>query len=165
MMRNIIGFSLIECLVYCVVLGLLSITISQYFSNMCTRIHCLSAEQKEIFIQASVHQLLLRDFQSAEVRKEYWYCNGSHIICHVGSDSIGWYLQDSNLYRSKGRFNFLGHVWEERHTALVAEKVNHFDSMLLNDNATIEAVSYTIGTAQMRVSKTVFLFNMVDGIA
>ncbi len=138
------GFSLIECIIYCAITSFLSVMLFIFFSRTIAGVRLFSAHQQEIVAQWAVQRILRADIQMASNHPEQWQVSASSLICKVGNECIGWKMQNGNLYRTIGSYNFLNRRWGKKSTALVANNVTHFENTLKENQKLIEAVSYDL---------------------
>lgn len=156
------GFSLIECLIYCAVASCLSVMAFAFFNRTITGVHLFANRQHEILGHWSAQQLLRKDIQMASAQAADWHIKNSVLICKVNGECIEWQLNNNNLYRSKGNYNFRSHQWEKKNTALVAKGVTYFEIVSAMNHQFITSISYDLAIGKITLHKTMCLANGIQ---
>lgn len=159
MIRYAKGFSLIECLVYCVIASILSIMVFTFFNQTITKIHIFSVQEQEIVGQWSAQQLLRKDIQMANSQLSDWDILEKAFVCKIGTRCVGWQLKNGSLYRFKGDYDFLSHQWQKKSTALVIRNLHDFALAIQQNQRLIEAITYTLQFNKVAINKKVFFMN------
>ena len=132
------GFSLIECIVYCFIVSILSVLIFKFFIlHSSFFINTARKQQQTVSLYALI-DLLTRDIQMAQT-----------IQIQSFPSSIGWHLEKGRLYRTVGKS-----------TAVLAKDVKEFSLSFLSsfDHKKIK-VSILLDSMNVSYEKVIPLIN------
>jgi hypothetical protein len=151
------GFSLIECTAYCFIVGLLSMLVLNFFTTHYQRLAIMGHHAHQRMLLAAAHELLARDLYAAHADASKWESsNQSIVFCH-DKQSVGWKLQDTNLYRIQGTYDFSAHAWSKKQTALVAADIQRFESVIQKYANRITQVKTHMALKDSHRQKTIVL--------
>jgi len=106
------GFSLIECMIYCMVLAILFMT---WFHGMVVA-HTAFVKKATKTIQLSnvyaAHDMLIRDIRHAPSKSTQWkLCTNTQLIWHQQENDIGWMIHNNTLFRIEGTYDAERQKW------------------------------------------------------
>lgn len=153
------GFSLIECLIYAAIMGILSVLVFSSFNRTVLGMFNYSQKQHIIMAQSTVEHLLHNDIQKASADASHWKIDESWLICRQAHECIGWHTKNSSLYRCKGIYNFTTNQWSKIKNALIASDVRHFSAHVNAASGRILSAGYIFQIEDGRYCKTVPLIN------
>lgn len=158
------GFSLIELMIYLVLLCMLSLFVSRFcvqwyhtfFNGLLLARHC----QQETTALA----LMQRDIETAPAQATQWYVIEPNVLIVNRDDyTLSWLLQDGILYRAVGNYNVITHTWKTRKKQQVATHIASFNIQVYKDLPT-DSVKYVtiqlIGDhGKLSLERTISLYN------
>jgi len=158
-----VGFSLIECLIYCAILALMSLLVFAYFSRQNNALRTFVASGQRSMDCFIACQLLAADIIQAEPKQMWWHQTNDEYIFKTSQESVAWRLHEHNVYRAKGEYDFARHAWEHKSTALVARHVAALSIQTQKNNAMVTAVTIRITHDSGSHTRTVPLMNRMLG--
>lgn len=149
------GFTLIETTIYCCIISLLGVLVSQFFIRSYSNFQNAQHAQQQIMALYATHDVLIRDLEMASPSFNDWHEEkGVGIVCVCNNFSIGWECKKGKLYRIVGTYDFMHNEWNKRSAALIAQDVSVFDCEFKKNNQCIEEVSLILGIGKTEPLKT-----------
>ena len=158
------AFSLLECLIYIVILGILSILIFRFFVACDQQCKWWARQGQELMVLYATSDLLAHDIKKANSNVTQWNCVSSDkMILQCSNETIEWFLHKSNLYRIKGNYDYAQQNWLQKRQSLVAAQVKNFQYKIVTYDNSVIAVEIVLEIEQIkdRIEKTVYVGNRV----
>lgn len=158
------GFTLIECLIYCALLGMLSIVVAQFFIGNYKQVKAYTKNSEQLIMINAAYDLLRSDVQLASILIRDWQVIEKGFICRSHNQCIGWQCKEDRLYRVTGIFDFNLHQWQDPTSALMAIGIQEFNVDLLKKESRILGVDISIqsGNCRLLQAKVPLLAGMVQ---
>ena len=158
------AFSLFECLIYIVILGILSILIFRFFVACDQQCKWWLRQGQELMVLYATSDLLAHDIKKANCDIGQWYCGSSDtMIMKCCTETIEWFLRKGNLYRTTGSYDYAQQNWLQKRQNIVAAQVKNFQhKIIIQDNSAI-AVEIVLELEQIkdRIERTVYVGNRI----
>jgi len=157
------GFSLIECMVYCSILMILSVMTFTFIARITTTISQSNSRMQQALWLEAAHELLRADIQQASCNVNEWCVQEKNqFVCKGAQEWYGWRLKGENLYRMKGIYDCNAQQWLEKSESLVARHVQLFKPVVHIEKELVKAVHCTLALRHSsRVEETVHVMNGV----
>jgi hypothetical protein len=125
MIMKKVGFSLIECMIYCMVMA---ITMAFWFHGIAIFNRLCKHQTKEINLLSSVYStfdVFVRDLRIAPYDSNLWplRTHSSFIFKYNASTYIGWEYKDAAMVRYQGSYDCRTHTWLKKTKSLVLTTV------------------------------------------
>lgn len=118
------GFSLIECLVYVLIVGLLANMLFMWVVRIQQTVYQQAKDQTVTVGIYSAQDLMARDLSMAPSAMSDWkVMSGTQLIWHGPTIDTGWALEDGKLYRYEGHYSLENHSWSARAKSLVSDQI------------------------------------------
>lgn len=102
------GFSLVETVVYCAIMSILSLLVFQFMIRSYDHMRSVIISGKQIMAMQSIERRLVNDIQSAIADANKWDSSQKNsFVCQNCQESIGWELIEGNMYRISGVYDLL----------------------------------------------------------
>lgn len=140
------GFSLIELMIYLVIVCGIVLMLFQLIVNATIRLTTVRKQAHLCTMFYSTCARIMRDVQAAPAQDHYWKKITDHeCIWHTTDEyDLGWYLEGNILYRLKGIYDATKQTWKKKTRQCVLTNV---DSCLFNahkKDQTISALTITV---------------------
>lgn len=142
------GFSLIEMLIYAMLLAFISILAFSWLSNSVQTITQTSKKSNQVMIAHAALQRMSADIQMADVPEKFWKSDEQSLHFQHNNKRISWLLQSDKLYRIEGRSK-----------ALIATGLHNFTHQLQQDGERVEGVNIALEFADMNFEKEIRVYN------
>jgi len=153
------GFSLIECLVYCAVMGSLCMLAFSYFSRQNQALSNFIASAERTMACHATISLLSADIARADSSVMHWHKDHHELVWRSSDHAIGWHWRENTIYRSKGDYDFVRHAWINKSTALVARHAVHFELIPKENNGRVIGVHYRLEDGTTSYQRIALLIN------
>ncbi len=163
------GFSLLEFLVYFMLLSFLATTIFSWLAHSHHTLKNRSRQATELLQLYAAHDVLVRDLRAAPALREHWKkIHTKELIWHVGNHDVGWRVEDKKLLRLEGRYDAEKQQWMKKTKSVVADKVAAFVCLCEQGNAAgyqvVERVDFEIQkNGAKKIKGAVTLKNRIAG--
>jgi hypothetical protein len=118
------GFSLIEFLLYFVLMTMMVMLTMDWIVSCHVRVANISRMCTEYIALTAAHDLVMRDLACAHVDNAYWKkITPTGAIWSVGQNDIGWEVCDTILMRHQGLYDAERDAWLTVHSYKVADAV------------------------------------------
>lgn len=159
-MSNQTGFSLIETIIYCAIMSILTLLVFQFMIRSHESIATLISSGKKIMSIYSIEQRLIADIQSAQADPSKWdTIKNDSFVCQNCKESIGWELIQGNLYRISGIYDFALHYWRSKSRALVGTHIDQFTYMQNRNSSGMIALEYVLKHENKHYAGRAFTMN------
>lgn len=156
------GFSLVETVVYCAIMSILSLLVFQFMIRSYDHMRSVIISGKQIMAMQSIERRLVNDIQSAIADANKWDSSQKNsFVCQNCQESIGWELIEGNMYRISGVYDFTLHRWRSKSRALVGTQIDHFLYTLLFNAGLVIGVKYVLERGNTEHSGAAFVYNGV----
>ncbi len=136
------GFSLIECLVYILLLTILTSMTFTWVASVHKRLTCIGTACNQTTQLYAAHDALARDLACASKNKEQWKkITDSCCIWSTNNRDICWQLEDRKLVRLAGTYNATTQSWQKKVKNIVATGVKKIEFILIVNNGQIQVVT------------------------
>jgi hypothetical protein len=155
-MKGYNGFTLIECTLYILFLGLIS---TMWFSStirIYTGMRSIYYKNHILLNLYASSDALVRDLRlKPPTSNALWYLPHGLVWHHTADKhSIGWFLQDHTLMRCEGIYNQEAHTWSECTKSVVCNAMTAAEFMAKESGSAV-AISFVSGAVTME--RTIWL--------
>lgn len=162
-MKHAPGFSLIECLIYCALLAMISMLVFGYFTRQSYALGTFIAASEHSMEWSGALQILAADIVQADSSVAYWHISREEFIWRMRDCCVAWRWHENNLYRTKGVYDFTRQKWERKSSALIARHITAFAIQTQVKNGSITTVAISAESNWHRYNREVPLMNRVLG--
>ena len=157
---NKLGFSLIECMLYC---GILALVMMLWFNGVSFFTRACFAQTCQINSVSTLYtafDVIIRDIRKAPKNLSSWslLSNSKFVFKLDKTNSIGWEFINGQLIRYQGAYNYENKQWAKRTKSLVLKDIekgsfsfNYMNQQLISllitiksHGKTIERISYLL---------------------
>ncbi len=144
-MRYRQGFLLIECCVYIAICAILTATIMRWISQTMLEAGQHTAMVQKGITNALIHDVLMRDLQSAPCDQKVWRMEPTSLMWKVDeATTLEWSIDRKRLVRKEGHYDKTRKQWGKHHTSTVAYNVHIFQCDVRKNEQGIEGVEITL---------------------
>lgn len=140
---KLVGFSVLEFLIYFLITQLFLLIIMQWMS---TQSYSIKKEQHACMRSMSLYgayDRLVYDLRKIELHQPY-DVHENCCVARQGQHDIGWELVKNKLFRSEGSYNYNEHSWVHRHKNLVADALESLQCEFHYNNGIVIGMSATL---------------------
>jgi len=131
---NKLGFSLIECMAYCLLFALLMIMLFKFAVAMQVRVAHQSKAGSSLTNISAAHDVFAHDMRQASSHKTFWKKTTlNELIWLEGDKDIGWHFSDNKLFRIEGSYSSSLELWTQKTKSLVADNISSAQFLVLTD--------------------------------
>jgi len=141
------GFGLIECLVYFLLLSLLTIVTFNWMIKTQSFLKKQSQKSSEFMSACAAQDLLVRELRAAPAQLSAWKkISATELIWQGDGVAIGWGIEDKNIVRSEGVYSADTQSWGKRSKSIVCSSFSrlNFNLQKIQKNETEWINSITI---------------------
>lgn len=104
-MKSRVGFSIIECMVYCSLACLLCWLIFSWVGASQSFLGRINKKSKALLDLYGSVDVFARDIMEAPSNKDFWKMRDKHeLVWHTAQEDLGWIWRDGSLYRVSGHY-------------------------------------------------------------
>ncbi len=163
MVKNSLGFSLIEVMLYCLIAALLTVLVGQFLSKSIVVLGNDVQRTAETMNMHTAFALIMRDIEDAHSAIDsFMAINDGELIFKTDAGSIGWKHNQKGLYRFSGSYDFKKRRWLTVHSTPVLSALSHFSYSLMQKMGHVKAVEITIATSENTKVRT--QISLINGV-
>jgi len=154
------GFSLIECMVYCVALGILMVCC---FNGVLVVYMNLAAAGNRAMCSTGLygaHDQLVHDIRLAPAERAAWKkIEKQELVWRGKKEDMGWSVKDDRLLRLTGQYHAENNKWHKKVTSVVLTSVKSVAFAVQADADWVQAIRVILQKKSDSVASMVVLRN------
>lgn len=139
------GFSLIELMIYLMLLCMLSLFVSRFCINWYRTFFTELVAARHMQQAVTALTLMQHDLEMAPAQQHEWYVMEPNLlIVNTQNYTLGWLVQDGTLYRAVGNYNSKTNSWKTRKKQQAAKGIAQFNTTVNRHEPTQSIISVTV---------------------
>jgi len=152
------GFSLIECMVYCVIVATIMML---WFNGVASFTRVCTTQAGQINLTSTAYSALdvfVRDIRKAPHNFNEWpLMTDTACVFKLDEYSIGWEYKDGQLFRYQGNYNGSDKQWVKKTKSLVLDALQGCSFAYNRSNQTMVSIEITLMTQGKKLNRISYL--------
>ncbi len=165
------GTSLLEAMLYSLLLSCMALLLFEYFNTMCTYGRIFRFQRRAFFDLQSALALLQRDIRSAYSQQLFWkelpqknslmFCICDDTSHQEPQKAVEWYLKNKKLLRKTMHYDHKTKKWQGGKATLITQPLEIFSWKSTKMKDSFLSIHYTLKTAHFSCERIAFLRSRV----